>query len=62
LSSCKEGDLSAKFGPITSSDEKFLDLYFIDPHINLMGVHSIFGRSLVIHSNDLISCSVITPL
>ena len=44
---CEVGDLSGKFGNLPTSL-----LFFMDTYLPLYGVHSIVGRSVVIHRND----------
>ena len=44
---CEVGDLSGKFGNLPSPLDSFMD-----EHLPLYGVHSIVGRSVVIHRND----------
>ena len=44
---CEVGDLSGKFGNLPSSLG-----FFVDTYLPLYGVHSIVGRSVVIHRND----------
>ena len=47
------GDLSGKYGPLSEEQDmnSFLGIY-VDMNLPLFGVHSIVGRSIVIHKGD----------
>ena len=47
---CEVGDLSGKFGPFNASS--LVNKMYMDTYLPLYGVHSIVGRSVVIHRND----------
>ena len=47
---CEVGDLSGKFGPFNASS--LVNKTYMDTYLPLYGVHSIVGRSVVIHRND----------
>ncbi|XP_065657005.1 uncharacterized protein LOC101240538 isoform X2 [Hydra vulgaris] len=58
------GDLSGKYGFLT--DKTDLDLQIIDNSLQLYGLNTIIGRSIVIHSNNIMSspfvCADIKPI